>query len=86
MTVDFIHKEQLEETIAMVEAWLEELMETYNRESYDGRESYTAQIHLPGRIFEELVWWALQALPDEILVGMDIDSKTPHHPEVESKF
>ena len=56
MTVDFIHKEQLEETIAMVEAWLEELMETYNRESYDGRESYTAQIHLPGRIFEELVW------------------------------
>jgi hypothetical protein len=51
MTADFIHKEQLEDTIAMVEAWLEELMESYNRESYDSRESYTAQIHLPGRIF-----------------------------------
>ena len=23
-------------------------------------------------MFEELVWWALQALPDEILVGMDL--------------
>ena len=86
MTAGFIHKEQLEDTIAMVEAWLEELMESYNRESYDSRESYTAQIHLPGRIFEQLVWWALQALPDEILVGMDIDSGKPHRTEVEDRF
>ena len=61
-------------------------MVTYNRESFQSRESYTAQIHLPGRLFEELVWWALQALPDEILVGMDIDAAAPHLPEVETMF
>ena len=70
----------------MAEPWLEELMVSYNRESFQSKESYTAQIHLPSHVFEELVWWALQALPDEILVGMDIDSNTPHLPEVEHFF
>ena len=59
----------------MAEPWLEELMVSYNRESFQSRESYTAQIHLPGHVFEELVWWALQALPDEILVGLDVDAQ-----------
>jgi hypothetical protein len=70
----------------MAEPWLEELMVSYNRESFQSKESYTAQIHLPSHVFEELVWWALQALPDEILVGMDIDSNAPHLPEVEHFF
>jgi len=70
----------------MVEAWLEKLMVTYNQESYASRDAYTAQIHLPGHLFEKLVWWALQALPDEILVGMDINSEAPHNQEVELKF
>ncbi|MDP6235666.1 MAG: hypothetical protein QF364_07485 [Candidatus Poseidoniaceae archaeon] len=70
----------------MVEAWLEELMVTYNQESYASKDAYTAQIHLPGHLFEKLVWWALQALPDEILVGMDINSEAPHNQEVELKF
>ena len=61
-------------------------MVTYNQESYASRDAYTAQIHLPGHLFEKLVWWALQALPDEILVGMDINSEAPHKQEVELKF
>ena len=61
-------------------------MVTYNQESYASRDAYTAQIHLPGHLFEKLVWWALQALPDEILVGMDINSEAPHNQEVELKF
>lgn len=71
---------------AMVESWLVELMTTYNEESYTGREAYTAQVHLPGEVFESLVWWALQALPDEILVGLDIDAETPHVEEVDVAF
>ena len=70
----------------MVEAWLVELMTTYNEESYRSREAYTAQIHLPGSVFENLVWWALQALPDEILVGLDIDADAPHIEEVDERF
>lgn len=61
-------------------------MVTYNQESYASKDAYTAQIHLPGHLFEKLVWWALQALPDEILVGMDINSEAPHNQEVELKF
>ena len=71
---------------AMVEAWLLELMTSYNEESYHGREAYTAQVHLPGKVFESLVWWALQSLPDEILVGLDIDAEAPHVAEVDELF
>lgn len=70
----------------MVEPWLEELMVVYNRDSFEKRSSYTAQVHIPGRVFEQLVWWALQALPDEILVGIDVDSDSPHIAEVERAF
>ena len=44
----------------MVEAWLEEIMASYNQESYEARDSYAAQLHMPGEIFQELVWWALK--------------------------
>ncbi len=70
----------------MVEPWLEELMVVYNRDSFEKRSAYTAQLHLPGNVFEQLVWWALQALPDEILVGLDIDAASPHLKEVEQAF
>ena len=56
----------------MVEAWLVELMTSYNRDSRDQRNGYVAQLHMPGDVFQSLVWWALQSLPDEILVGLDI--------------
>lgn len=70
----------------MVEAWLVDLMARYNRDSYEKRDAYLAQVHLPGPVFQNLVWWALQALPDEILVGMDIDSERPNKGEVEAYF
>ena len=62
----------------MVEAWLEDLMTSYNRDSHAQRGGYVAQVHMPGDVFQSLVWWALQALPDEILVGIDIDGDRPH--------
>ena len=72
--------------IEMVEKWLEELMTSYNHDSMKSKNSYTAQIHLKGDLFENLIWWALQSLPDEILVGMDIDANSPHLQEVENFF
>ena len=50
------------------------------------RHAYAAQLHLPGPIFRELVVWALQSLPDEILVGLDVDADRKHIEEVESMF
>ena len=71
---------------AMVEAWLRDLMTSYNRDSYAQRAGYLAQVHMPGEVFQSLVWWALQSLPDEILVGIDIDAERPHRKEVEAYF
>ena len=70
----------------MIEAWLEEIMTSYNQESYDARDSYAAQLHMPGEIFQDLVWWALKSLPDEILVGLDIDYNRKQNPEVDELF
>ena len=70
----------------MVEEWLGALMMSYNRDSYEQRSGYMAQVHVPGHVFQSLVWWALQALPDEILVGIDIDPNQPHKPQVDEYF
>ena len=43
----------------MVESWLEDIMASYNQDSFDARNSYAAQLHMPGEIFQDLVWWAL---------------------------
>ena len=70
----------------MVEAWLVELMTSYNRDSRDQRNGYVAQLHMPGDVFQSLVWWALQSLPDEILVGLDIAPDQVNLKEVEAYF
>lgn len=70
----------------MVESWLEEIMGSYNLESYDSRNSYAAQLHMPGEIFQNLVWWALKSLPDEILVGLDIDFNQQQNQQVDKLF
>ena len=36
----------------MVEPWLEDAMSSYNLESYDSKDSYAAQLHMPGEIFK----------------------------------
>ena len=72
--------------MTMVEAWLVKLMQGYNHESYEQRAGYLAQVHMPGHVFQSLIWWALQSLPDEILVGIDIDAERPHRVEVEHYF
>jgi len=50
------------------------------------RHAYAAQLHVPGAIFRDLVIWALQSLPDEILVGLDVDGERKNIEEVEVAF
>ncbi len=70
----------------VVETWLVEAMRSYNAESYAMRHSYAAQLHLTGPLLRDLVIWALQALPDEILVGLDVNSDRTHIEEVQNAF
>lgn len=70
----------------MVEEWLEEIMTSYNQDSFEARDSYAAQVYMPGKLFQDLVWWALQALPDEILVGLDIDANRRPSKDIEEVF
>ncbi|MBT3652153.1 MAG: hypothetical protein HN541_02450, partial [Euryarchaeota archaeon] len=70
----------------MVETWLVEAMRSYNAESHAMRHSYAAQLHLTGPLFRDLVIWALQALPDEILVGLDVNPDRKHIEEVQNAF
>ena len=66
-------KKHLGRLSGMIEQWLEELMSSYNLDSFEAKNSYTAQIHLRGNLFQKLIWWALKSLPDDILIGMAVD-------------
>lgn len=70
----------------MVEQWLAELMASYNKDSMAQKRQYAAQVHVDGMTLQEIVWWALQSLPDEILVGMDVNAHRPVLPEVQQAF
>ena len=70
----------------MVDKWLIESMIEYNSESLIHKESYAGVLHIPGKLFSKLLNWTFQSLPDEILIGIDIDSKKPHKEEVDLLF
>ena len=70
----------------MVDAWLAEAMASYNTESLASKDAYPGLIQMPGSTLETLVVWALQSLPDEILVGLDVDESREHVPEVDEAY
>ncbi len=70
----------------MVEQWLADAMTAYNRESFDKRDSYSSLIQMPGSMLVDLLSWCFQSLPDEILVGMDVDPQRKVLPEVAELF
>jgi proteasome lid subunit RPN8/RPN11 len=69
----------------MVSDWLADAIAIYNDESHNRREEYVAQVHFPARILEDILEWAFKALPDEILVGLDV-SELRNLPEIEVEF
>ena len=48
-------KKHLGRLSGMIEQWLEELMSSYNLDSFEAKNSYTAQIHLRGNLFQKLI-------------------------------
>jgi hypothetical protein len=41
---------------------------------------------MPGLILADLVDWCFQSLPDEILVGLEVDNSKPHRDDVDELF
>jgi len=66
----------------MVVEWLLKSATAYNRRSLAERDAYTGIVMLPVRHLETILEWAFQSLPDEILIGFDVDANLPHHAEV----
>ena len=67
----------------MVSDWLADAVAIYNDESHNRRDEYVAQVHFPAKILEDILDWAFKALPDEILVGLDVSSNRNCQVEVE---
>ena len=68
----------------MVAPWLVKAMQRYNNDSFANKDAYTAQVHMPGEpalprgwrfILQSILHWAFQSLPDEILVGIEVDRR-----------
>jgi hypothetical protein len=70
----------------LVDDWLSSALADYNQVSFDKRDSYSALIQIPGKLLVELLSWCFQSLPDEILVGMDVDPQRQVIPEVSELF
>ena len=54
--------------------WLIEAATGYNRDSLSKRDSYPGIVFLPIDSLSLILDWTFHSLPDEILVGLDIDS------------
>ncbi len=70
----------------MVDEWLVKAMAAYNADSFENRDGYRGLVHMPGECLEQIVLWSLESLPDEILVGLDVDQKRPHIAEVDEMY
>ncbi len=66
----------------MVPQWLAGVMAGYNVESWMRRNEYAARLHLAGTVLHEILGWAFESLPDEILVGLDSKNPTSIDPTV----
>ena len=69
----------------MVSEWLQNLMVEYNSISLEKRVIFFINSDA-WNYFEKLIKWALENLPDEILVGFDPNWDRPHLPEVDEIF
>ena len=70
----------------MASDWLLEAAAQYNEQSLEGRDGYPAHILMPVDTLAQILDRAFQSLPDEILVGMDVNLDLPHSREVEKTY
>ncbi|MDP7003514.1 MAG: hypothetical protein QGG21_00625 [Candidatus Thalassarchaeaceae archaeon] len=70
----------------MVADWLLEAAAEYNRASLEARDSYPAHVLMPVGTLATIIDWSFRSLPDEILVGIDIDTAMPNPVGVDEAF
>ena len=54
--------------------WLIDASREYNLQSLEQRDSYAGVVFIPVETLSQVLDWSFQSLPDEILVGLDIDT------------
>ncbi|MEO2178793.1 MAG: hypothetical protein ABGX11_01295, partial [Candidatus Poseidoniia archaeon] len=70
----------------MAADWLLEAAVQYNEQSLEGRDGYPAHLLMPVDTLAQILDWTFQSLPDEILVGIDVNPDLPHSGEVEKTY
>ena len=70
----------------MASDWLLKAAAQYNEQSLEGKDGYPAHILMPVDTLAQILDWTFQSLPDEILVGMDVNPALPHSKEVEETY
>jgi len=71
---------------SMVADWLLEAAADYNRASLEARDNYPAHVLIPVGTLATIIDWSFRSLPDEILVGIDIDNDRPNPEDVDEAF
>jgi len=69
-----------------VQKWLLNAMIEYNSASFQNSQSYPAVLHMPGKILDKIIKWCFESLPDEILVGIDVNNKLKVNQQVNELF
>lgn len=66
--------------------WLSQASLEYNLQSLNQRDSYAGVIFIPIKVLSQIIDWSFQSLPDEILVGLDIDTSKSLDRTLVSKY
>ena len=66
--------------------WLIDASREYNLQSLEQRDSYAGVVFIPVETLSQVLDWSFQSLPDEILVGLDIDTSKAFDRELISKY
>ncbi len=55
--------------------WLFSAAQRYNLTSLENRDAYAGLMAIPMNSLSEILNWTFRSLPDEILVGLDVDTE-----------
>ena len=70
----------------VIPQWLHDAARDYNAHSRENRDAYAAVLLMPIQNLATILDWTFQSLPDEILVGMDVDHELANPREVVEAF
>tara|TARA_B100000029_G_scaffold83628_1_gene74492 strand:+ start:1663 stop:2340 length:678 start_codon:yes stop_codon:yes gene_type:complete len=70
----------------MIPQWLHDAARVYNAHSLANRDAYAAVLLMPIQNLATILDWTFQSLPDEILVGMDVDNERANPKDVVERY